>query len=173
MQDLNHPKVKPFTREIAWQLRLDPTFVDFAFAKERPACFRYWCEDAMGGWTCYIPDPVAVAYPLWSTNADQTLILVSGSEVSYAMGWHDNPDIEMISQTSQGLLADLLNKIWESEASEEEMRTAAQFCGFKYLSEYLAFVNQPNAADWARTWREFISGIDAKEHRPHKDIRSS
>jgi hypothetical protein len=94
------------------------------------------------------------------------LILAAGKEVSYAMGWHDNPDIEMISETSQGLLADLLNKIWESEASEEEMRAAAQFCGFRYLSEFLAFVNapQPEGVDWEPRWRQFISGIDAKEH---------
>jgi hypothetical protein len=166
MRDLNHPKVKPFTREIASRLGLDSTFVNFVFAKERPVCFRYWCEDVKGGWTCFVPETADVAYPLWSTNADQTLILVAGSEVSYAKGWHDNPDIEMISQTSQGLLADLLDKIWQSETSDEEMRVAAQFCGFRYLREYFALVNapEPNGADWQRKWRQFISGIDAKEH---------
>src|SRR5262249_4077136 len=137
MRDLNHPKVKAFTREIASQLRLDQSFVDFVFAKERPDRFRYRVEDVKGSWTCYIPEDVTVAYPLWSTNADQTLLLVSGSKISYGKGWHDNPDMEMISQTSQGLLANLLNAIWESEASEEEMREAAEFCGFRYLSDLL------------------------------------
>lgn len=166
MRDLNHPKVTPFTRGIASHLRLDSTFVDFVFAKERPPCFRYWCEDVNAGWTCFVPDNVSIAYPLWSTNADQTLILVAGGEVSYAKGSHDNPDIELISQTSQGLLADLVNRIWESEASDEEMRVAAQFCGFRYLRELFAFVNapQPNGVDWEPSWRQFISGIDAKEH---------
>src|SRR5262245_47730125 len=91
MNDLNHPKVTPFTREIASQLGLDSTFVHFVFAKERPACFRYWCEDVKGGWTCFVPEDVAVAYPLWSTNADQTLILLAGSEVSYARDGMTNP----------------------------------------------------------------------------------
>ena len=165
MPDLNHPKVTPFTRAIASQLRLDPTFVNFVFAKERPECFRYWCEEVEGSWTCYIPDGVAVAYPLWSTNADQTLLLLSGGTISYGMGWHDNPEMEMISQTSQGLLADLMNKIRESEAlPEEEMRAAAQFCGFRYLTELLAFGNAPEAegVSWEQRWRAFVSGIDAK-----------
>src|SRR4051794_31667285 len=99
MHDLNHPKVKPFTRDIASQLRLDQSFVSFVFAKERPDRFRYQCEDVKGSWTCYVPDDLTVAYPLWSTNADQTLLLLSGSKISYGKGWHDNPDMEMISQT--------------------------------------------------------------------------
>jgi hypothetical protein len=165
MNHLNHPKVTPFTREIASRLRLNSAFVDFVFAKERPACFSYWCDDVNEGWTCFVPDNVSVAYPLWSTNADQTLLLVASSEISYAKGWHDNPDMDIISQTSQGLLADLLNKIWESEVSDEDMQAAAQFCGFRYLREYLEFkALQPNGVDWEPKWRQFISGIDAKEH---------
>ncbi len=78
------------------------------------------------------------------------------------MGYHDNPDIETISQTSQGLLADLLNKIWEAEASEEEMRAAARFCGFRYLGEFLAFVDAADDVDWEQGWRQFIADIDAK-----------
>src|SRR5689334_9980928 len=104
MSDLNHPKVKPFTREIAAELGLDPTFVNFVFAKVRPDCFRYWCEGVEGSWTCYIPQAVTVAYPLWSTNADQTLLLLRGRDISYGKGYHDEPHMEEISQTSQGLL---------------------------------------------------------------------
>lgn len=83
MDDLNHPKVKPFTREIASALAIDPAFVDFVFAEKRPECFRYWVEDVTGGWTCYVPDDFDVAYPLWCTNADQTLILVNESTASF------------------------------------------------------------------------------------------
>lgn len=164
MRDLNHPKVRPFTRDIALQLRLDQTFVDFVFAKERPEPFRYWVEDANRGWTCYIPDNITVAYPLWSTNGDQTLLLLSGSMISYGQGWHDNPDMEVISRTSQGLLANLLNSIWESEASEAEMEELAEFCGFRYLSDLLEFVNThaPDDAEWEQKWRQFISAIDAR-----------
>ena len=164
MCDLNHPKVKPFTRAIASQLPLDPTFVNFVFAKERPNCFGYWCEDVQGSWTCFVPDDVTVAYPLWSTNADQTLLVLSGTKISYGKGWHDNPEMEMISETSQGLLANLLNSIWESEASEEEMREASEFCGFRYLSDLFEFVNAPtpNCVEWAQSRRQFVSAIDAK-----------
>ena len=163
--DLNHPKVTAFTLEIASRLSLDSAFVNFVLAKERPRCFDSWCEDVESGWTCFVPDKVDIAFPLWSTNADQTLILLAGTEVSYAKGWHDNPDMEIISQTSQGLLADLLNKIWESEASDEEMQAAANACGFKYLSEYLEWVSAPetNPGDWQERWGQFISAIDAKE----------
>lgn len=164
MRDLNHPKVKSFSREIASLLRLDESFVDFVFANVRPDCFRYRVEDVQGSWTCYIPDDVTVAYPLWSANADQTLLLLSGSKISYGMGWHDNPDVEMISQTSQGLLANLLNAVWESEASEEEMREAAEFCGFRYLFDLLEFVKAPvpEGTGWDQRWQRFLSAIDAK-----------
>lgn len=164
MRDLNHPKVKPFTRDIASQLRLDQTFVNFVFAKERPEQFRYRVEDVKGSWTCWVPDDVTVAYPLWSTNADQMLLLLIGSKISYGQGWHDNPDMEMISQTSQGLLANLLNSIWESEASEAEIREAAEFCGFRFLSDLFEFVNAPvpDGLGWEQRWRQFVSVIDAK-----------
>ncbi len=164
MHDFNHPKVKLFTPDIASELRLDQTFVNFVFAKERPDLFRYWCEDVEGSWTCYVPDDVSVAYPLWSTNSDQTLLLLSETKISFGTGWHDNPDMIRISLTSQGLLASLLNSIWESEASEEEMQEAAEFCGFRYLSDLLEFVNAPapEGVEWERKWQQFIAAIDAK-----------
>jgi len=164
MRDLNHPKVKPLTRQIASQLGLEAMFADFVFSADRPDCFRYWCEDPGLGWTCFVPEEVERAYPLWSTNADQTLVLVSGGKLSYGKGYHDTPEVEMVSQTSQGLLADLLNSIWESEASEDEIQEAAAFCGFRFLNEYLAFSDSPVSAgeNWERSWRQFIAGIDAK-----------
>jgi len=78
MDDLNHPKVKPFTREIASALAIDRSFADFVFAINRPECFRCWVEDVNSGWTCYVPHDIDVVYPLWCTNLDQTLILVKG-----------------------------------------------------------------------------------------------
>lgn len=164
MCNLNHPKVRQFTPEIASELQLDQRFVNFIFAKERPEQFRYWCEGVTGSWTCYIPDNVTVAYPLWSTNANQTLLLLTENRISYGNGCHDNPNIEMLSRTSQGLLATLLNSIWESEASEEEMREASEFCGFRYLDDLFEFVNAPlsEGGGWEQTWRQFVSTIDAK-----------
>ncbi|MCA9068522.1 MAG: hypothetical protein KDA84_06350 [Planctomycetaceae bacterium] len=79
MDSLNHPKVQVFTREIAAQLGLEPTFVDFVFAEDKPQCFDFRCEDPANGWTCFVPEDVQVAYPLWSSNADQTLLLITPS----------------------------------------------------------------------------------------------
>ncbi len=42
MFKLNHPKVRAFSREIASQLKLERSFVDFVFADTRPECLRYW-----------------------------------------------------------------------------------------------------------------------------------
>jgi hypothetical protein len=164
MHDLNHPKVTPFTRDVGSRLHLDPTFVDFVLSKHRPECFEYWCADSDRGWTCFIPEKIEVAYPLWCTNADQTLLLTAGGEISYAKGWHDNPDIEMIARTSQGLLAHLMNEIWESESTEAEMWEAAEACGFRYLREYFEFANEPEppGSDWEAIWNQFVSKIDAK-----------
>jgi len=72
--------------------------------------------------------------------------------------------MEMVSQTSQCLLADLLREIWESEASEEEMRVAAESCGCRYLTEFFAFVkdSRPEGVSWEQKWRPFVARIDAK-----------
>jgi hypothetical protein len=106
---LNHPKVSPITFEIALSLKLEPSFLAFIFAEQRPECFQNWCE--IGGWTCFVPDNFEIAYPIWSTNSDQILILISNGLISYGKGYHDCNEIEMISKTSQGLLAYLLVQI--------------------------------------------------------------
>ena len=164
MRDLNHPKVKPFTREIGASLGIDPKFLDFVFAKTRPECFRYWVEDVDGGWTCYVPVEFDVVYPLWCTNADQTLILVKGSKVTFGAGWHDNPEMEIISETSQGLLTHLLNQMAESEATDEELIQAAEFSGYRFLDELLKFMDEatPEASSWSESMAKFIAEIDAK-----------
>jgi hypothetical protein len=164
MDDLNHPKVKPFTREIASALGLDSTFVDFVFAECRPKCFRYWVEDVHRGWTCYVPDEFDVAYPLWCTNADQTLILMSDSALSFAKGWHDNPDMEMISRTTQGLLTYLMNQVAESDVPDDELKVAADFCGYRFLHDLLRFIDIPTPAgvSWSDSMRQFIAYVDER-----------
>ncbi|PQO45770.1 hypothetical protein [Blastopirellula marina] len=163
MHDLNHPKVKPFTREIASALSIDQSFTDFVFAKNRPDCFQYWVEDVNGGWTCYVPDEFDAAYPLWSTNADQTVILVSDSAMAFGKGWHDNPEMEMISATPQGLLTYLVIQLAESGSPDAELRQAADFCGYKYLDDLLAFIDLPTPdSTWSEVTRQFIAAIDAK-----------
>ncbi|MEZ6058603.1 MAG: hypothetical protein R3C01_18030 [Planctomycetaceae bacterium] len=164
MVDLNHPKVKRLTREIAISLAIAPTFVDFVFAEKRPECFRYWVEDINGGWTCYVPDEFDVAFPLWSTNADQTLILVKGSTFSFGKGWHDNPDMEMISTTTQGLLSNLLIEIAESDVPNDDLRQAAAFCGYRFVDDLLAFIDgpMPEGMSWSEAKNRFIATVDAK-----------
>lgn len=166
MNSLNHPKVKPLTRARAVELGLEPRFIDFIFRDEKPSCFRYWCKSKDSGWTCFVPESVDVAYPLWSCNADQTLLLLSKDQLSFARGYHDDPDdpdVENISLTSQGLLADLINKVYESETPVEEVRLAAESCGFRYLNEYLDFrVDLPENGDWESVWRSFIREVDER-----------
>ena len=164
MIDLNHPKVKPLTRKIASSLAIDPTFVDFVFAKKRPECFRYWVDDINGGWTCYVPDEFDVAFPLWSTNADQTLILVKGSTLSFGKGWHDNPDMEMISTTTQGLLSNLMIEIAESDVLNDDLRQAAAFCGYRFVDDLLAFIDgpMPEGMSWSEAKDQLIATVDAK-----------
>lgn len=160
----NHPKVTVLTPAIASQLPLDLSFVNFVFAKERPECFRYWVEDAGRGWTCFVPESVDRAYSLWSTNSNQTLLLVTGKELSFAKGYHDDPGIEWVSKTSQGVLADLLDKIWSSGSSRDELTAAAQFCGFRFLVELFAHGDSPllESPGWEDRWRQLIADIDAK-----------
>ena len=164
MSDLNHPKVKPLTREIASLLEIDPAFVDFVFAEKRPECFRYWVEDVNDGWTCYVPNDFDVAFPLWSTNADQTLILVKGTTLSFGKGWHDNPDVEMISTTAQGLLSNLMIEIAESDVPNDELRQAAAFCGYRFVDDLLEFIDgsMPEGISWSEAKEQFIAAVDAK-----------
>jgi hypothetical protein len=162
MDDLNHPKVRPFTRQIASALALDQTFVDFVFADTQPECLRHWVEDVTRGWTCYIPDEFDVAYPLWCTNADQTLILKKGSTIRFAKGWHDSPDMEMISKTSQGLLTHLMAELADAGATDEELKQAAAFCGYRYLDEWRKLMDQASDASWTDTLEQVIAIVDSR-----------
>ena len=164
LRDLNDPKVALLTPQLAAENGLEPSFVAFVFAAERPQCFRYWCEDFRGGWTCFVPDDVAIAYPLWSCNADQTLLLTTKAGNRFGKGWHDHADIEYIANTTQGLLASLLNSIWEPEVSEQELRNAASFCGFRYVDDIIQFSDADilSGETWSTAFSEFIADIDAK-----------
>lgn len=162
MDELNHPKVKAFTRKIASDLALDPAFVEFVFSEKRPDCFEHWVEDVGSGWTCYVPDEFDVAYPLWSTNADQTLILVKGATLSFGKGWHDNPDMEMIAETTQGLLTNLIAEIAGVGVQDEELKRAAEFCGYRFLDEFLTRADETPDASWTESLARFIADVDAR-----------
>lgn len=138
MNDLNDPKVKPLTREAAANLGLEPEFVAFLFSGSRPACFDYWVENPDKGWTCYVPPDVDVAYPLWCTNGDQTLVCVGQGRRWFMHGYHDDVEVHDIASTVQGLLADLFFKMYDSEATVEELRDAAVSCGFRYLDRVIS-----------------------------------
>jgi hypothetical protein len=160
--ELNHPKVKPFTREIASALALDQTFIDFVFADKRPECFDYWIEEATRGWTSYVPEEFDVGYPLWSTNADQTLLLTQGSVVRFAKGWHDHADMEMLSATTQRLLTHLMAELSGAGASDEELKQAAEFCRYRYLDELMNMAEQCSDESWSNTLKQFIALVDQR-----------
>lgn len=161
MEDLNHPKVQPYSRDIGVRYGLELKFLDFIEATDRPRCFRYRVEDVEMAWTCYVPDKFDVAYPLWSTNGDHTLLLVSNEEIWFGKGWHDHPAMEMISRTSQGLLVNLFIAVIESELSDDELQSAAQFAGFRYLKETLTLVDTEHQ-NWKEAVEQFIADIDAQ-----------
>ena len=71
--------------------------------------------------------------------------------------------MEMMSGTSQGLLADLINELYESLTPEDEIGFAAKFCGFGFLAEYFAFIKEPipYETDRKKRWNAFIRSIDA------------
>jgi hypothetical protein len=159
MTDLNHPTVKPLTLDAAIALALEPEFVAFVFAESRPPCFDYWVESYDRGWTCFVPDQVEVAYPLWSTNADQTLVCVGQKRLWFMQGHHDDPDTYDIAETVQGLLADLFIKLYESEATIEDLRNAATSCGFRHVDDVIAFAESSGENYYDRK-SDLIARID-------------
>ncbi|MCA9616695.1 MAG: hypothetical protein KC586_28245 [Myxococcales bacterium] len=160
--DLNHPKVAPFTREVARALRLDPSFVEFVLASEKPECMSYWCEEPTAGWAAWVPDEWEVAYPLWCTGSNPTVILCAGDTHVFAHTYHDSDFVNVVARTAQGLLADLFVNLWENEVEDDPLRDAATACGFRYLDEVLRFEEEHNAAaNYRELLPAFIAHIDA------------
>lgn len=146
------------------RLGVEPAFVEFVFAETRPTCFEFRIEDPKSGWTCFLPDEVDAAYPLWSANADQTLLLVSDGEERH-LGVVVVPlSVPNVACTEQGLLARLLNAVHESEASDHEMAEAAAAAGFRFLPELLDFVAKPvpEGRSWDDSWDRFRADIDTR-----------
>ena len=164
MTDLNDPRVKPLSREMAASLGFDPEFVDFVFASVQPGCLQYSVQKKDLGWTCHVPDDVEVAYPLWSTHSgDQILVCVGGGRRWFMRGFHGEPDALAISKTVQGLLADLFVEMYDSQATVEELRSAAQFCGFRHVDEVVAMAKGAGTDwNWEDAKKELVEEIDAK-----------
>ncbi len=80
------------------------------------------------------------------------------------MGWHDNPEMEMISETTQGLLTYLMNQIVDSDVPDDELRQAAEFCGYRFLDDLLTFIDRPipTGVLESEAMRQFIASVDAK-----------
>lgn len=72
--------------------------------------------------------------------------------------------MEMISETTQGLLTYLMNQVAESEVPDDELRQAATFCGYRFVDDLLAFIDgpTPEGMSWSEAMRQFIAGVDAK-----------
>lgn len=167
MSPLGHPKVEPLTREIATDLGLDPAFVEFVFAEARPECFDYWVEPPENGWTCFVPERAIVAHPLWSSNADQTLGLVTNEGLEFGHAYHDDLDFNRVAGTSQGLLANLFIALYESDVSHSELQSAASFAGFGYLDRCIRFseAEGDDPGNWEARKSAFIAEIDREQPR--------
>ncbi len=161
MRDLNHPKVKSLTPGIAAALNFEPSLVSFLFSASRPACFDYWVESPDEGWTCNVPPHVDVAYPLWCTNADQTLVCVGQGRQWFMHGSHDSPETHDIATTVQGLLADLFFTLFESETTPEKLREAAACCGFRYVEDIIT-VGETRQDDYWNEKDRMVKEIDRK-----------
>jgi hypothetical protein len=148
------------TREVARDLGFDAGFIEFIFAESRPPCFEYCLEPPGNGWTCHIPDEYEAAYPLWSQNGDQTLVCVSGQNIYFINGYHDDPDVTVKSRTDQGLLAEIFIDMYESEESEEALREASLFSGFAHLDQVLEFCEREGGNDYDDERKQLIAAID-------------
>ena len=162
MSDLNHPKVKLLTPDVARQLALGAVFTDFLFAQSRPGCFSFWVDPPTRGWTSYVPDHVDVAYPLWSTNADQTLLCVGENRRWFMQGYHDGMEPCDIANTVQGLLANLFFAMSDAGATDDELREAAKTCGFHYLDEFMSFFAKLSDEDYETWTKRLVTEIDGR-----------
>ena len=161
---MNHPKISEFTRTVGSNHKLSDRFVNFILSNAKPPCFDFRCEPAANGWTCFVPDDVDVAYPLWSVNGDQTLLLVNSAGLRFAYGYHDEPDVDIVSTTPAGLLCRLFIAMIESEEPESSLQAGADFAGFLHLKDCLAFcdANSANYREYDHLIAEFTASIDAK-----------
>jgi hypothetical protein len=155
MNDLNDPKIRPLTVEVAASLGLEQAFVAFLFAASRPACFDYWVESPERGWTSRVPSNVDVAYPLWCTNGDQMLLCEGQGRRWFRQGYHDGDEARDVAKSVQGLLADLFFRMSDSESAEEDLRAAATSGGFRYFEKV-------DAAAWNER-HTVVKAIDEQE----------
>lgn len=162
--DLNHPKVKFITHEIADQIGLSTNLQNFIFAESRHECFDFKIERLEGSWTCNIPETMDCAYAIWSCNADQTLVCIENDKLSFWFGFHDDPDAYMIAKTEQGLLFNLFVSIYESERYDAELKEIARGVSFNYLDELIEWrSNLPELADYCTELDKIIEKIDTNE----------
>lgn len=165
MSDLIHPKVKEFSADVAKEFNLDEKFTEFVLSDNKPLCFEYRVENPSNGWTCYLPDEVEVAYPLWSCNADQTLLCVDKGGYWFARGYHDDHDLNRISNSHQGLLADLFISLYESEETDFALKEAASASGFRFLEKVLEFLEQEHEDHYGEC-EKFVLEVDILAAEP-------
>ncbi len=149
------------TREDLLALGLSPALVEFVLAEPRPKPFSSLCEPRDCGWACVLPEDTSV-YVLWTRNGDVTAALARGGSVSFALLRHDDPTIEPLADTEQGLLARLFLDLLESpRATPEGLRRAAESVGFRHLGELAAWHGRyGSAADFQERFDQFVRDVD-------------
>lgn len=70
--------------------------------------------------------------------------------------------MEYISATHQGLLAYVINELYEHECSDQLLLNAIESSGFDYYEKFLNFRADVDerGKDWEGTWKKFIASID-------------
>jgi hypothetical protein len=134
-------------------LGLSPTLVDFVFLEPKPKPFTSWCEPRENGWPSFLPPDVSAVYPLWSCNADLTVLWVRRGDREFVKLHHDDPTVDRLAKSEQGLLARLFVPLieaqdWRRRAdAERRLRQAADLVGFRYLDKLRELYDEHAAAD--------------------------
>jgi hypothetical protein len=70
--------------------------------------------------------------------------------------------MEVISETTQGLLTHLMAELAGAGVSDQELKRAAEFCGYLFLEELLTLMEQASDASWTETLERFIADVDSR-----------
>ena len=106
----------------------------FEFSCQQP--YKFW--DEMPG----------DYFPIWETGTLQTGLILGEPLKFIQLTVEDPDDFHVISESEQGLLADLFIDLVEDDNGQEELQEAAEAVGFRYLEDVLKFRNSARKLDF-------------------------